>query len=260
MSMSAEKFGREIDSSDKLIHSERDLLAADFAEVESRLPHLPFTYTDGRGWLVAVNRFALPVAHEQRYVYDDSDLPTDDDTPRMVLNAVSDIHGVEIDEIQNGSRQRHVLEARHDAMYLMWTKAGQTYSAVAEEMGGYDHTTVMNAKQKVEQRLEQDVELADRHKMIVERLRMYQHGEFAPEEMMRLEQRVAILIDGGLYEFKLREMTQLQREGLDVESKFALDGDTQSTSDDLWERHGAHALEALASYREELPPKLKPTA
>ena len=250
--MSTERFGREIGPVDGPAQSERELLAADYAEIETRLPHVPFTYTDERGWLVAVNRFALPVAHEQRHVYDESDLPAGGDTPRMILNAVSDIHGIEIDKMQNGGRQRDVLEARHDAMYLMWKMTEQSYPAVGKELGGYDHTTVMNAKQKVEQRLEQDAELADRHAQIVERLRMYQHGEFVPEEMMRLEQRITALIEGGLYEFKLRELTQEQRVGLGVDNEFALDGDSQSSSDDLWERHGAHAQEALTSYREGL--------
>ncbi len=84
---------------------------------------------------------------------------------------------------------------------------------------------------------------------------MYLRGELIPGEYARIEERLTALIDGDLCEFRLRELTGQQRVTLGSASGIALDGDTRTSGQVVWQRHGQHAQEALTAYSEQLRAK-----
>ena len=65
-------------------------------------------------------------------------------TFRDVLETVSDISGVSIDEIKGKSRLRHISYARHAAWYAARKLTGLSLLQLGRMTGQRDHTTVMH--------------------------------------------------------------------------------------------------------------------
>jgi chromosomal replication initiator protein len=70
-------------------------------------------------------------------------------TPRLILEATSEMFGFRIDDIKGKSRRRPLVTARQVAMYVMRELTDLSYPAIAQEFGGRDHTTVIHAVEKV---------------------------------------------------------------------------------------------------------------
>lgn len=70
-------------------------------------------------------------------------------TPRLILEATSEMFGFQVDDIKGKSRRRPLVTARQVAMYVMRELTDLSYPAIAQEFGGRDHTTVIHAVEKV---------------------------------------------------------------------------------------------------------------
>lgn len=78
---------------------------------------------------------------------------------RMIQRAVADHFGVKLSDLQGHERYRFVAEPRAIAMYLARKLTGLSYEHLGRGFGGKDHTTVMNAVQKVTKRAASDQQL-----------------------------------------------------------------------------------------------------
>ena len=66
-----------------------------------------------------------------------------------VLESISEHWGFSREQLIGGCRIRELVTARHIAMYVL-RQAGLSYPAIAREIGGRDHTTVMHGVAKIE--------------------------------------------------------------------------------------------------------------
>jgi chromosomal replication initiator protein len=76
-------------------------------------------------------------------------LKSNDLTP-IIIEAVEAQYNVTLTEMQSKSRQRHIVDPRSVAMYLMYRHAGMTQKKIGEYFGGRDHSTVIHAIASVE--------------------------------------------------------------------------------------------------------------
>lgn len=97
----------------------------------------------------------VPVVQEVlgRYI---SEKKLSEITPDTVQRAVAKSFGVSADEIQNESRRKDLVAARHVAMYLCRELTPYSGVAIGKAFGGRDHATVIHACKKVESRMNED--------------------------------------------------------------------------------------------------------
>jgi chromosomal replication initiator protein len=74
--------------------------------------------------------------------------------PGAVIEAVSRHLGVPESDIRGAKRTRDATYARHISMYLLRQDAGLTFSAIAQQLGKKDHSTVVHACKQLEFELE----------------------------------------------------------------------------------------------------------
>ncbi|MCQ2445337.1 MAG: chromosomal replication initiator protein DnaA [Clostridia bacterium] len=78
-------------------------------------------------------------------------------TPTLIINEVAKFYGIEPDTIRSVSRKKETLIPRQVAMYIIREKTGLSLPEIGREFGK-DHTTVMNAINKVETMMKKEPE------------------------------------------------------------------------------------------------------
>lgn len=68
----------------------------------------------------------------------------------IIVKAVADYYNLTEKQIKSKSRTKNISTARHIAMYLSRKILDISYDKIGEEFGGKDHTTVINAYEKIE--------------------------------------------------------------------------------------------------------------
>jgi len=72
-------------------------------------------------------------------------------SPHHIIESVANFYKVSIKDLVGKARQKELVWCRQVAIYLIRKELGTSYPAIAQEMGGRDHTTAMHAYTKVEQ-------------------------------------------------------------------------------------------------------------
>ncbi len=76
--------------------------------------------------------------------------------PQKVIKKVCDHFEIKQSEIKGRSRRQHLVYPRHLAMYLLKENLSLTYVEIGRWFSNRDHTSVMHAKDKIEQLLQED--------------------------------------------------------------------------------------------------------
>ena len=88
--------------------------------------------------------------------------PTNNDYYTEIIGIVSDFYNLKFEEVVGNKRQGPIVLARQIAMYILKSKFGLSYQKIGTFFGGKDHTTVINAVEKIENEIKNngDVKLA----------------------------------------------------------------------------------------------------
>jgi chromosomal replication initiator protein len=99
----------------------------------------------------------INLENTKRIVLDYISKNESDITMLKILKSVSEYFNVPVSDILGPSREKEIIEARHFAMYLpKILLPGMSLPAVAREIGGKDHSTVIAARKKINKLLEMD--------------------------------------------------------------------------------------------------------
>jgi hypothetical protein len=117
-------------------------------------------------------------------------------TPNVshVLRVTEEIMKVSGQEILSRNRSKGIVNARFFAMWALRTVSGTSFSAIGEQFGGKDHTTVINAVSQVELKRSSDASDRSRTDRIVDESDLL--GIRCNMELL-LRQRRLRLIGGG---------------------------------------------------------------
>lgn len=80
--------------------------------------------------------------------------------PSSVINKTASYFSFKPSELVGASRKAPLTAARHTAMYLLYKDLSLPYEQVGRLFGGRDHTTVIHAVEKIEERLKTDPAMA----------------------------------------------------------------------------------------------------
>jgi chromosomal replication initiator protein len=87
-----------------------------------------------------------------------------------IIKVVAEQMQVKPQDIKGDRRQQNIARARQVAMYLTRTITGLSYPVIGEKFGGKDHSTVINAEQRIEELMAQEPDLAKTVDTLLRRL------------------------------------------------------------------------------------------
>ncbi len=121
----------------------------------------------------SLNRVDMTVAQAERLL---EDLLTDQApkhrTDEELLAAIADILGFSVDALRGKSRQRPLVAARQEAMYVFRELTDLSYPAIARLFGGRDHTTVIHAVEKIQRLMKERTQTYDQVTMLIKTLKL----------------------------------------------------------------------------------------
>ncbi|GIX08016.1 MAG: chromosomal replication initiator protein DnaA [Candidatus Poribacteria bacterium] len=100
-------------------------------------------------------------------------------TPDPIIQIVADYFKMRPSEIRSKRRTKRIATVRHIAMYLCRRLTGLPLIDIGQEFGGRDHSTVINACNKIEQQAARDPQLAQMLQEIIELIEEYRRGRSA---------------------------------------------------------------------------------
>ena len=77
-----------------------------------------------------------------------------------IIKVVAEAMQVKPQDIKGDRRQQNIARARQVAMYLTRRITALSYPVIGEKFGGKDHSTVINAEQRIEELMTQDPDLS----------------------------------------------------------------------------------------------------
>jgi chromosomal replication initiator protein len=87
-----------------------------------------------------------------------------------IIKVTGDVMQVKTADIRGDRRQQGIARARQVSMYLTRRITGLSYPAIGEKFGGKDHSTVINAEQRVEQLMREDADFRATVESLMRRL------------------------------------------------------------------------------------------
>jgi len=90
--------------------------------------------------------------------------------PKRIMETVAAFYELTLSDLVGACRKRELVVPRQIVMYLMRRELDCSYPAIGKNLGGRDHTTVMYACQKIEEKLEAETRLQQEIETIKQRL------------------------------------------------------------------------------------------
>ncbi len=82
-------------------------------------------------------------------------------TPEELLDEIAGILKFDVEALKGKSRQRPLVTARQEAMYVFRELTDLSYPAIARLFGGRDHTTVIHANEKIQRLMKERKQVYD---------------------------------------------------------------------------------------------------
>ncbi len=121
----------------------------------------------------SLNRVDMTVHQAERLL---EDLLTDQApkhrTDEELLAEIARLLGFGVDALRGKSRQRPLVAARQEAMYVFRELTDLSYPAIARLFGGRDHTTVIHAVEKIQRLMKERTQTYDQVTMLIRSLKL----------------------------------------------------------------------------------------
>jgi chromosomal replication initiator protein len=91
-------------------------------------------------------------------------------SPETVINAITEMFGVSVEDLKGNSRRREISVARQIGMFLMRQHTDLSLPKIGDVFGGKDHTTVLYSCDKISQLKESDPEMARNLRQLSDRI------------------------------------------------------------------------------------------
>lgn len=78
-------------------------------------------------------------------------------TPKQIIEKTASHFGVDVREMLSEKRDRHIVEPRQVAMYLLRSELHLSFPKIAHELGRKDHTTAIHSVEKIEKAIKLDI-------------------------------------------------------------------------------------------------------
>ena len=120
----------------------------------------------------SLNRVDMTVAQAERLLEDllPSAVPKHR-TDEELLSEIARLVGHSVEALRGKSRQRPLVAARQEAMYVFRELTDLSYPAIARLFGGRDHTTVIHAVEKITRLMQERSQTYDQVTMLVRTLK-----------------------------------------------------------------------------------------
>jgi chromosomal replication initiator protein len=92
-------------------------------------------------------------------------------TPEELLDEIAGILKFEVEALKGRSRQRPLVTARQEAMYVFRELTDLSYPAIARLFGGRDHTTVIHANDKIQRLMKERKQVYDQVTDLLQQLK-----------------------------------------------------------------------------------------
>ena len=92
-----------------------------------------------------------------------------------ILKVVCNYYNITIADIKGTSRTPKFANPRHIAVYLARQMTDRTFTEIAGELGGRDHTTIMNSNKKIEGLLKTDEGMVETLSIIRKKIKEYKN-------------------------------------------------------------------------------------
>ena len=152
---------------DSVLYFLADKFSKNIRELQGALNRLIF-YTVS---LKQTDRITLDVAVEALQSLVGAKNITNELNEQKIINIVADYYNLSPSQLTGKIRTGQIALARHIAMYLIRITLDVSLKKIGEIFGGKDHTTVMNAIQKVDKGLKTDEELKEAVEELQKRLK-----------------------------------------------------------------------------------------
>ena len=93
-----------------------------------------------------------------------------DASPTSVIDIISEVYGVSVEDLKGNSRRREISQARESGMYLMRQHTDLSLPKIGEVFGGKDHTTVLYSCDKITQLIKRDLNMAQTIRELSDRI------------------------------------------------------------------------------------------
>ena len=93
-------------------------------------------------------------------------------TDQELLDEIARLLGFSVDALRGKSRQRPLVAARQEAMYVFRELTDLSYPAIARLFGGRDHTTVIHAVEKIQRLMKERTQTYDQVTMLIKTLKL----------------------------------------------------------------------------------------
>jgi chromosomal replication initiator protein len=121
--------------------------------------------------LVQLDDGTLDVDTARRYLREHTDEDGSVLDAAEIIEQVSDYFRLTEDDLLSRSRKQEIAKARQIAMYLCRELTDDSYSRIGTRFGGRDHSTVIHAYRKIEEKREEDADLREDLSALESRLR-----------------------------------------------------------------------------------------
>ena len=92
-------------------------------------------------------------------------------TPEELLEEIAGILKFDVEALKGKSRQRPLVTARQEAMYVFRELTDLSYPAIARLFGGRDHTTVIHANEKIQRLMKERKQVYDQVTDLLQQLK-----------------------------------------------------------------------------------------